>query len=37
MESLDLTAGRLEKLGFGKMMQPIKVTCADHEGNGPVV
>ena len=37
MENLNLTADRLEKLGFGKMMKPIKVTCSDHEGNGPVV
>ena len=28
---------RLDALGFGKMMQPIKITCDDHEGNGPVL
>ena len=37
MENLDLTAGAPRELGFGKMMKPIKVTCSDHEGNGPVV
>jgi branched-chain amino acid transport system substrate-binding protein len=37
METLDLTQARLEQLGFGKMMRPIKVSCADHEGNGPVL
>jgi branched-chain amino acid transport system substrate-binding protein len=37
MENLNLTQDRLDKLGFGQMMKPIKVTCSDHEGNGPVV
>lgn len=37
METLDLTQARLDQLGFGKMMKPIKVTCSDHEGNGPVI
>jgi len=37
MESLNLTADRLDKLGFGKMMKPFKISCNDHEGNGPVI
>ena len=37
MESLDLTQARLDALGFGKMMRPIKITCNDHEGNGPIL
>jgi branched-chain amino acid transport system substrate-binding protein len=37
MENLDLTQARLDQLGFGKMMQPIKVSCNDHEGKGPVI
>jgi len=37
MEALDLTQARLDQLGFGKMMRPIKNTCNDHEGNGPVI
>jgi branched-chain amino acid transport system substrate-binding protein len=37
MENLDLTQARLDQLGFGGMMRPIKVTCDDHEGRGPVI
>jgi branched-chain amino acid transport system substrate-binding protein len=37
LENLDLTHDRLVKLGFGEMMKPIKVSCNDHEGNGPVL
>jgi len=37
MENLNLTEERLGKLGFGKMMKPIKITCNDHEGNGPIL
>ena len=32
IENLDLTAERIKELGFEGMMQPIKVSCADHEG-----
>ena len=32
LENLDLTAARLKELGFGDMLRPIKITCADHEG-----
>jgi branched-chain amino acid transport system substrate-binding protein len=37
MENLELTQARLDQLGFGKMMQPIKVSCSDHEGKGQVI
>jgi branched-chain amino acid transport system substrate-binding protein len=37
MENLNLTEDRLAKLGFGHMMKPIKISCNDHEGNGPVL
>jgi branched-chain amino acid transport system substrate-binding protein len=32
IEHLDLSAARLKELGFEGMLQPLKVTCADHEG-----
>jgi len=35
-ENLDLTQAKLDKLGFGRMVRPLKITCSDHEGNGPV-
>ena len=38
LENLDVTEERLEELGFGGgFTRPIKVTCEDHEGNGPVL
>ena len=37
MENLSLTQERLAKLGFEGVMKPIKVSCNDHEGNGPVL
>jgi branched-chain amino acid transport system substrate-binding protein len=37
LENLNLTEERLQKLGFGGVTKPIKVTCNDHEGNGPVL
>jgi branched-chain amino acid transport system substrate-binding protein len=37
LENLNLTEGRLSKLGFGGMTKPIRITCSDHEGNGPVL
>lgn len=37
LENLDVTEERLEELGFGGFILPIKVTCEDHEGNGPVL
>jgi branched-chain amino acid transport system substrate-binding protein len=32
IENLDLTADRLKQLGFEGALQPIKVSCNDHEG-----
>ena len=32
LENLDLTADRLKQLGFEGVLQPVKVSCADHEG-----
>ena len=37
LENLDVDENRLEELGFGGFTRPIKVTCEDHEGNGPVL
>ena len=38
LENLDVTEARLEELGFGDgFTRPIKVTCEDHEGSGPVL
>ena len=34
MENLNITEKRLEELGMKGLMRPLKVTCADHEGNG---
>ena len=36
MENLDLTEERLAALGLDGFTKPVKVTCEDHEGNGPV-
>jgi branched-chain amino acid transport system substrate-binding protein len=33
-ENLDITEKRLEELGMKGIMQPLKMTCEDHEGNG---
>lgn len=32
IENLDVTEARLKQLGFAGIMQPLKVTCNDHEG-----
>ena len=37
MEHIDLTDERMAELGIPGFTKPIKVTCADHEGNGPVI
>ena len=37
IENLNLTENRLKELGLGGFTKPIRVTCADHEGNGPVI
>jgi len=37
LENVNITNQRLRELGLANYMLPIKVTCADHEGNGPVM
>jgi len=37
MEHLNITKARLKRLGLSGFMQPIKISCSDHEGNGPVM
>ncbi|MBI3992268.1 MAG: ABC transporter substrate-binding protein [Candidatus Lambdaproteobacteria bacterium] len=37
MDNLDITAARIKELGFDGMMRPLRITCADHEGSGPVL
>jgi branched-chain amino acid transport system substrate-binding protein len=34
LEALDITADRVEELGFEGMLFPIKLTCSNHEGGG---
>ncbi len=36
LENLDIGEARLKELGLAGFSHPIKVSCADHEGNGPV-
>ena len=36
-ENVNLTDKRLDELGMKGFTHPIKVTCEDHEGNGPVL
>jgi branched-chain amino acid transport system substrate-binding protein len=36
-ENLNLTDKRLDDLGMKGFTHPIKVTCEDHEGNGPIL
>jgi len=36
IENLALDQNRLNKLGFGTMVPPIKVSCTDHSGSGYV-
>lgn len=35
-DHLDLTAERLAELGLDGFMQPLRITCADHEGMMPL-
>jgi len=35
-ENLNLTDKRLEEMGMKGFTHPIKVSCEDHEGNGPI-
>jgi branched-chain amino acid transport system substrate-binding protein len=36
-ENMNLTEKRLEELGMKGFTHPLKVSCEDHEGNGPVL
>jgi branched-chain amino acid transport system substrate-binding protein len=36
-ENLNLTEAALDKLGMKGFTHPVKATCEDHEGNGPVL
>jgi len=36
IENLNITEARLKELGAAGFMQPLKVTCSDHEGGGAV-
>ncbi len=36
-EHLNIDKKRLAELGLSGFINPIKVTCEDHEGNGPVI
>jgi branched-chain amino acid transport system substrate-binding protein len=36
-ENFNLTDQRLDQLGMKGFMHPIKVSCEDHEGNGPLL
>jgi len=36
IENLNITEARLKELGAASFMQPLKVTCLDHEGGGAV-
>ncbi len=35
MENLDITAARISELGMAGLTPPVKVSCANHEGNNP--
>ena len=37
LENLNLTEQRLDQIGLKGFTHPVKVTCEDHEGNGPVL
>jgi branched-chain amino acid transport system substrate-binding protein len=37
LEHLDLPEKRLEELGMKGFTHPIRITCEDHEGSGPVL
>ena len=37
LEHVNITDKRLEELGLKGFTHPVKVTCEDHEGNGPVL
>ena len=37
LEHINLTEERLAELGATGFGKPFKITCADHEGNGPIL
>ncbi len=37
LENLNLTKERLKEMGMEDFTNPVKITCADHEGNGSVM
>ncbi len=37
LENLNLTAERIAEIGADGLVAPLKITCADHEGGGPVI
>jgi branched-chain amino acid transport system substrate-binding protein len=37
LENLNITEARLDQIGLKGFTHPVKVTCEDHEGNGPVL
>ena len=37
LEHVNITDKRLDDLGLKGFTHPVKVTCEDHEGNGPVL
>jgi branched-chain amino acid transport system substrate-binding protein len=36
MENLNITEERIKEIGAEGLMQPLKTSCADHEGGGKV-
>ena len=36
LENLNISAERIAELGADGLMAPLTITCADHEGGGPV-
>jgi branched-chain amino acid transport system substrate-binding protein len=36
-ENLNMTEARLDQVGMKNFTHPVKVTCEDHEGSGPVL
>ena len=36
-QNLDLTAARIEEMGMTGLLEPIKISCNDHEGGGKVL
>ncbi len=37
LENLNISTARLKELGLEGLMAPIKISCSDHEGGGPVM